>query len=102
VAQLLVKNFRPTDLVVHYGDGQFAVVLPDTNVANACVVGERVRHAVSQAEAIMPGQSASLSLTVSVGATELQPSTDAPAFLAAAETALQMAKTSGGNRVGMQ
>ncbi|BAV33067.1 cyclic nucleotide-binding protein [Sulfuricaulis limicola] len=102
VAQLLVNNFRPTDLVVCYGAAQFAVVLPDTNVANACVVGERVRHAVNRAGVIIPGESASLSLTVSVGATELQPSVDAPAFLAAAEAALQMAKTSGGNRVGMQ
>lgn len=102
VAQLLVNNFRPTDLVVFYGAGQFAVVLPDTNVANACVVGERVRHSVNRAGVIIPGESASLSLTVSVGATELQPSIDAPVFLAAAEAALQMAKTSGGNRVGMR
>lgn len=102
VARLLASNFRPTDLVVSYGAGQFAVVLPDSNVANACIVGERVRHAVSRAEAIMFGESPSFSLTVSVGATELQPSIDAPVFLAAAEAALQMAKTSGGNRVGMR
>lgn len=102
VAQLLVENLRPTDLVVHYGDGQFAVMLPDSNVASACVVGERVRHAVSQAQAIMSGASASFSLTVSVGATELQPFADATVLLAAAEAALQMAKTSGGNRVGMR
>lgn len=102
VAQLLVNNFRPTDLVVSYGAGQFAVVLPDTNVASACVVGERTRHAVSRAGVIMSGESDALSLTVSVGATELQPSTDASVFLAAAEAALQMAKTSGGNRVGMR
>ncbi|MEW6332137.1 MAG: GGDEF domain-containing protein [Pseudomonadota bacterium] len=101
VAQLLVHNLRPTDVVVHYGAGQFAVVLPDSNVASACVVGERVRLAVSRDGASIPGESASLSLTVSVGVTELQASIDAPAFLAAAEAALQMATTSGGNRVGM-
>jgi len=102
VAQLLVKNFRPTDPVVHYGAGQFAAVLPGSNAANACVVGERVRHAVNRLGAITLGENTSLSLTVSVGAAELQPSTDASAFLAAAEAALQMAKTSGGNRVGMR
>lgn len=102
VAQLLVNNFRPTDLVVHYGAGQFAVVLPDSNVASACIVGERVRLAVTRSGAIILGESSSLSLTVSIGATELKPSVDAPGFLSAAETALQMAKTSGGNRVGMR
>lgn len=102
VAQVLVNNFRPTDLVVCYGTAQFAVVLPDSNVASACAVGERVRHAISRAGATRSDEGAALSLTVSVGATELQPSADAPAFLAAAEAALQMAKTSGGNRVGMR
>lgn len=102
VARLLVNNFRPTDLVVCYGAGQFAVVLPDSNVASACVAGERVRQAVNRAGVAILGESVSLSLTLSVGATELQPSADASVFLAAAEAALQMAKNSGGNRVGMQ
>jgi diguanylate cyclase (GGDEF)-like protein len=101
VARLLVHIFRPTDLVVHYGAGQFAVVLPGSEAADTCVVGERVRNAISRMGAITLGEHISLTLTVSVGATELPPSTDASAFLAAAEAALQMAKTSGGNRVGM-
>lgn len=102
VAQLLVHNFRPTDVVACYGVAQFAVVLPDTNATSACAAGERVRRAVSQAGMVLPSDSASRPLTVSVGVTELQPGTDASAFLAAAEAALQMAKTRGGDRVGMR
>lgn len=102
VAQLLVHNFRPTDMVVYYGVAQFAVVLPDTNATSACVVAERVRQAVNRAGMSRPSDSTSRPLTVSVGVTELQPGTDASAFLAAAEAALQMAKTSGGDRVGMR
>ena len=102
VAQLLVNNLRPTDPVVHYGAGQFAVVLPGSDAASACVVGERVRLAVSRMGAITLGENTSLSLSVSIGAADLPPSADASVFLAAAEAALQMAKASGGNRVGMQ
>lgn len=102
VAQAIVDNVRPTDLTVYYGTAQFAVVLPDSNATNACLIGERVRKAVSQAAARAPGQSAPHPLSVSVGATQFQPSTEASAFLAAADTALQMAKASGGNRIAMQ
>jgi diguanylate cyclase (GGDEF)-like protein len=102
VAQTLVDNVRPTDLVACYSTAQFVVVLPDSNATNACLIAERVRRAVNRAALELPDKGGLAFLTVSVGVTELQPSADAPAFLAAAETALTMAKTSGGNRVGMR
>lgn len=102
VAQTIIMNVRPTDLVVNHGAAQFAVVLPDSDATHACLVGERVRKAISLAGALAPDQSVLHSLTVSAGATELKPSFDASILLAAAETALLMAKTRGGDRVAMQ
>lgn len=102
VAQAIVFNVRPTDTVVSYGASRLAVVLLATNATNACIVGERVRKAVSQAGTLAPEQSVLHSLTLSVGVSELQSSADASALLAAADTALQMVRSRGGDRVAMQ
>ena len=102
VAQVIVLSIRPSDAIVCYGAGQLAVVLLASNSTNACLVGERMRKAVSQSGALPADQSALHSLTLSIGATEFQLSTDVSAFLAAAEAALDMARASGGDRVAMQ
>lgn len=101
VAQTLTNSVRPTDLIASYSPAQFAVVLPEADFAGTCRVAERVRHAVSEAVVLMSDESILPSLTVSIGAAQYANS-DGPAFLAAAEAALQKAKTIGGNRVGMQ
>lgn len=102
VAQTLIHNVRPTDLVACYDSARFAVVLPEANVSAACIVAERVRHAVSEAVIMMSDESILPSVTVSVGAAEYKPSSDAPGLMRAAEAALASAKTIGGDRVGMQ
>lgn len=99
VAQTLINNVRPTDLVACYGPAQFAVVLPEAGLDGALHVGERLRGAVSEAVILMSDNSILPSITVSVGAAQLEPSTDAPAFLALAHASLQSAKRTGGNRV---
>ncbi len=96
VAQAIVTTVRPTDLVVCYDAAQFAVVLPESDAMNACLIGERVRKA---AGTLATDQGSPV--TVSIGAAEYRPSTNVTDLLTAAEAALQMAKTSGGNRVGM-
>jgi len=101
-AEILVNNLRPTDSVVCYGTALFAVVLPESNAANGCIIAERVRHAVSHATALMPDDSVLPAFTVSIGVTQFDPPAGAAAFLADAEAALHMAKAAGGDRVGMQ
>lgn len=101
-AQTIILNVRPTDPVVSYGSAQLAVLLPDSDAAGACLVGERMRGAISRAGALAPEENVLYSLTISVGATQFQPFSDAQTLLNAAETALKMARTSGGDRVAMQ
>lgn len=101
VAETLGNNLRPTDMIASYGTAQFAIVLPNADIASTCLAGERVRKAVSKA-GTLSSDTHTPTLTISVGATQLQSPADASALLAAAETALQMAKSRGGNRVGMR
>ena len=102
VAQLIILSIRPTDTVVAYDQGQLAVVLLDSNATNACLVGERMRKAVSRSGALPAERSALHSLTLSIGVTEFEHSGDASSLLAAAEAALNMARASGGDRIAMR
>jgi diguanylate cyclase (GGDEF)-like protein len=102
VAQTLIHSVRPTDLIACYDAAKFAVVLPEAHVSGACLVGERVRQAVSEAVIMMSDESILPSITVSVGAAECKPLSDASGLMKAAEAALASAKTIGGDRVGMQ
>ena len=99
VAQTLINSVRPTDLLACYGPTRFAVVLPDAEIAGAYRVAARVCHAVSEAVVLMSDESILPSIAVSVGAAPLEPASDVAALLKAAETALQTAKRTGGNRV---
>ena len=92
---------RSTDLVVRYGGEEFAIVLPDTNVQGARMVGERIRssieklgiqHKTSPINGIV---TASLGIAVAVTAKDTLPIK----IVAAADEALYQAKQSGRNQV---
>lgn len=99
VAQTLINNVRPTDPVACYGRAQFAAVLPQADAAGTNVVAERLRDAVSEAVVLMSDESILPSLTVSIGAAQLDAAGDAAGLLKAAEAGLSTAKRTGGNRV---
>ena len=93
VAQVLKGHARAYDYVVRYESDEFAVVLPDTSLASAMVVAERVRHAINGIAWRHQGAS------VSVGAAESSSIQDGQTVVQRARVALDQAKKSGGNRV---
>ncbi len=93
VAQVLKGHARAYDYVVRYESDEFAVVLPDTSLASAMVVAERVRHAINGIAWRHQGAS------VSVGAAESSSIQDGQTVVQRARAALDQAKKSGGNRV---
>nr|MCA0314176.1 diguanylate cyclase [Candidatus Melainabacteria bacterium] len=102
IASRLLNITRSSDLIARYGSDQFAVVLPNTDVAGAKVLGEKVR---SEVESIDFSGTSSISsgpvrITVSVGCAsfnmeDLNPET----ILRDAKVALRKAKDEGRNRV---
>ncbi|MGI8525599.1 MAG: PleD family two-component system response regulator [Pseudolabrys sp.] len=94
------KCIRNIDLACRYGGEEFVVVMPETDIAVAAMVAERLRRRIAnEAFAIQQG-SKSLEVTISIGIAALNGAADnAAAILKRADLALYRAKRDGRNRV---
>ena len=98
-ARRLRENIRGIDLACRFGGEEFVVMMPDTDLAKAYVVGERLRQRIAN-EPFQISQDKQLSITSSVGLAALEGVDDTPdALLKRADQALYSAKRDGRNRV---
>ncbi len=98
-AVVIRKATREYDLAARLAGGMYAVLLPETDLAQAQVVAERVRRSVADRRYEVPGSVEQARVTVSVGAVVAAgPALLAEQLFEAAEVALAQAKRIGGNR----
>ena len=92
---------RPTDRPARWGGEEFVYVLPDTELAGAERVAERVRAAVAALRQPHGGAGAGPWVTVSVGVAATVPVSDrgGDALLEAADAAMLRAKRAGRDQV---
>ncbi len=101
IAALLTKASRTNDLVARYGGDEFAIILPQTKLNDACMVSERYRSMV-QKLSIPFDDGTNIKLTVSCGVSTAFPNRgdmDIGAFIQMADDALYLAKGSGRNKI---
>ena len=99
-ARLLQKFIRGIDLACRYGGDEFVIVMPDTSRDIAMRVAERICQAISVEQIDIEAGQPKISVTVSVGVASLyRTDKTAKGILDRADTAMYMAKKSGGNRV---
>ncbi|MFJ2986659.1 diguanylate cyclase [Collimonas sp. NPDC087041] len=94
------KN-RPGDLATRYGGEELAVLLPDTNLAGAIAVAEKIRLAIYNLHIEHPHGPAGV-VTISAGVDAFVPVRDGNIpfeLVQAADKALYAAKSAGRNRV---
>ena len=102
VARRLTDNLRMTDLLARIGGEEFLVALPQTSLAEAQRVAERLRSVVGDRPVRLPDGTA-LKVTVSIGVSVCPPQEAEPDRVAAlvdrADRALLNSKTAGRNVV---
>jgi len=99
VAQVLAAEVRAVDTLARLGGEEFAILLPDTPLAEAAKFAERIRAAIEKHTFNVGG--IELDLTASIGAASIDPHAPDP-FAAAyrdADRMLYHAKENGRNRV---
>ncbi len=98
IAGLLRRSVRQTDFCGRYGGDEFLMILPQTDVAGAAILAERMRAAIDGCP--MHGPKAdTFKITASLGAAEYCDGDDEDLLVGRADTALYRAKDGGRNRV---
>lgn len=89
LARVVQSCVRDTDFVARYGDEEFVVVMPQTSLAGACVLADRLRVQVIER----------LTATVGCGLAEYQEDDTVKTLFARADSAFYSAKAAGNNRL---
>jgi diguanylate cyclase (GGDEF)-like protein len=98
VATTLCGQLRDYDVVGRFGGEEFVVLLPGTDIVEACRVAERLRGRVRRLA--VPAEDSTVGVTISVGVSLFRlHGADLIELLAAADLALYRAKQSGRDRV---
>jgi two-component system cell cycle response regulator len=94
------KVIRNIDLACRYGGEEFVIVMPETDMAVATIVAERLRRRIATEPFVIQQGARSLDVTISIGIAALSDAGDnAAAILKRADQALYRAKRDGRNRV---
>jgi diguanylate cyclase (GGDEF)-like protein len=106
VGDLVIKDYahraagmlRLPDILARFGGEEFVILLPDTDLAEAKHVAERIRHEIeTHRDKALPAYTVSLGVSVAHG--HVGHAADVEALIAEADAALYRAKQGGRNRV---
>jgi diguanylate cyclase len=95
VASKITSIIRQTDCLARYGGEEFCCLLPQTNLAGGRILAERFRQHIE--EMVTTCQEHNVTVTISLGVSELTAGDSAEALLKRADEALYKAKNSGRN-----
>jgi diguanylate cyclase (GGDEF)-like protein len=95
-AQRLREFLRSADVCARFGGEEFVVVLPETSLATAMEVGQRIRKGIAQAPLLNKPR---VQATVSIGVATMEKEQSINELFAAADAAVYLAKNEGRNQV---
>lgn len=95
IAQTVKSNVRNTDLVCRVGGEEFAILMPETALASAASIAEKLRQKVEE----IVFESLDHPVTISLGVVELLDQEDGDSLYKRADNAMYQAKEQGRNQV---
>lgn len=100
LARRIRETIRGIDMACRLGGEEFVIVLPETDMALAYHIAERVRQSICNKTFPIPSAGINLDVTISIGIAGLEePEDNADTILKRADKALYRAKRDGRNRV---
>ena len=98
VAERCRSNIRPADIIGRYGGEEFTILLPETELAGAHLLAERLRAGIAGCQISVDGES--VCATISLGVSSKTGDTpNLTALLRQADEAMYAAKRAGRNQV---
>lgn len=87
------------DVAVHYGDGRFGIILPQSNTIDANLVGEKIAIAIQELQIINARTEIGKNISLNMGIASIKPGdrNNPEQLLMAAEESLEKAKKIGKN-----
>jgi two-component system cell cycle response regulator len=98
-ATRIKKSIRGIDLACRYGGEEFVIVMPETDMAVAALVAERIRRRIASEPFAIDQGAKAIDVTLSIGLSALATNDTAATILKRADQALYRAKRDGRNRV---
>jgi two-component system, cell cycle response regulator len=99
ISTLIGGALRAEDVFARYGGEEFAIICRGTDVAQAQVVGERIRRAVEKHSFVFEGTAIPVTISVGIAGLPDPAVKDAADLVARADKALYQSKHGGRNRV---
>lgn len=94
ITKLVSENIRKYDMFARYGGEEFVILTPETSLAGAKELAEKIREIIAESEFKEVGK-----VTCSFGVSEYVKHEDPAGFVKKADYALYIAKNKGRNRV---
>ena len=103
VARTLTDSVKGRDTSARFGGEEFAIILPQTALAEARIVAEHIREGLMRRKVVGRGKAQDYgSITLSFGLAEYRPGEPLASLVERADTALYRAKREGRNRVAVE
>ncbi len=99
LANVLKSTNRKSDIACRFGGEEFLILLPETDLAGAKIIGEKLRKLVEELTVKVEDQNIGFTISIGVAEINLEKETDLEAVIQRADEGLYKAKESGRNRV---